>query len=203
MGADGVELDVRRTADATLIVHHDPHIEGFGLLVDHDFETIRAAHPEIPTVREALTACTGLLVNVEIKCLPWEPDPDTPNREVAHATVELIRELSNEVIISSFDLGAVDAVRAYAPEFPTAWLTAGKSVAEAAPIALVAGHQWLNPDRIQALHASPTAIADLKRQGLQLSVWTVDDPAEARMLADNGVAAIITNRPDVMLQALG
>ena len=202
MGADGVELDVRRARDATLIVHHDPHIEGFGLLRDHDFDAIRAAHPGIPTLRDALDACEGMLVNVEIKCLPWEPDPDTPARDVAHATVDLIRDVGANVIISSFDLGAVDAVRAYAPEFPTAWLTAGKAVAEAAPSALAAGHSWLNPDRIHALQVSPEAIAHLEREGLRLSVWTVDDPAEARILAESGVAAIITNQPDVLLDAL-
>jgi glycerophosphoryl diester phosphodiesterase len=202
MGADGVELDVRRAADSTLVVHHDSGIDGFGLLVDHDFDAIRAAHPEIPTLREALDECAGMLVNVEIKCLPWEPDSDTPTREVARATVDLVRELGANVIISSFDLGAVDAVRALAPEFPTAWLTHGQSVADGAHRALAAGHEWLNPDRTQALHASPELIADLKRQGLQLSVWTVDDPAEAKKLAANGVGSIITNKPDQILQAL-
>jgi glycerophosphoryl diester phosphodiesterase len=153
-------------------------------------------------VREALLACADMLVNVEIKCLPWEPDPDTAERDVAYATVDVIRELGTNVIISSFDLGAVDAVRAHAPEFPTAWLTHGQSVADGAHRALAAGHEWLNPDRTQALHASPELIADLKRQGLQLSVWTVDDPAEARKFAASGVGSIITNKPDQILQAL-
>lgn len=202
MGADGVELDVRRARDATLVVHHDPQIEDFGLIRDHDFDAIRAAYPEIPTVREALLACEGMLVNVEIKCLPWEPDPDTAEREVAYATVDVIRELGTNVIISSFDLGAVDAVRAYAPEFPTAWLTHGQSVADGARRALEAGHAWLNPDWCHALQASADEVADLKRQGLQLSVWTVDDPVAARTLVELGVAAIITNKPDVLLQAL-
>ena len=30
LGADGVELDVRRTADGALVVHHDPEIAGVG-----------------------------------------------------------------------------------------------------------------------------------------------------------------------------
>jgi glycerophosphoryl diester phosphodiesterase len=201
MGADGVELDVRRTANGTLVVHHDPHIEGFGLIRDFEFEQLRAAHPEVPTLREALVACAGMLVNVEIKCLPWEPDPDSGARPVAHATVDLIRELEADVIVSSFDLGSVDAVRAYAPDLPTAWLTSGQAVGESAHLARAAGHAWLNPDRVQAMHASPALIGDLERQGLRLSVWTVDDPHEARQLAANGVAAIITNEPDTILAA--
>jgi glycerophosphoryl diester phosphodiesterase len=34
LGADGVELDVRRTADGVLVVHHDAAVEPVGLLVD-------------------------------------------------------------------------------------------------------------------------------------------------------------------------
>ena len=36
LGADGVELDVRRTADGVLIVHHDPESTGVGLIVAAD-----------------------------------------------------------------------------------------------------------------------------------------------------------------------
>ena len=34
LGADGVELDVRRSADGVLIVHHDPEIAGVGALAE-------------------------------------------------------------------------------------------------------------------------------------------------------------------------
>src|SRR5262249_37627094 len=89
LGADGVELDVRRTADDVLLVHHDPEVDGFGVIVGSSFAELRAAHPALPTLAEALDACRGLLVNAEIKCLPWEPDPDTDGH-VARATVDAI-----------------------------------------------------------------------------------------------------------------
>ena len=38
----------------------------------------------LATLDEALDACAGLLVNVEMKCLPWESDPD-PDRELPKA----------------------------------------------------------------------------------------------------------------------
>ena len=34
LGADGVELDVRRTADGALVVHHDPSVDGVGALYE-------------------------------------------------------------------------------------------------------------------------------------------------------------------------
>src|SRR5947209_7355929 len=136
LGADGVELDVRRTADAQLVIHHDPNVDSVAIF-EQPFAALRNAYPDIPTLGEALEACAGMLVNVEIKCLPWEPDADTPDRAVVRAVVELVRGQSNvppaDVIVSSFDLGAVDASRTFAPEMATGWLTSGQDIAAVAP----------------------------------------------------------------------
>ena len=187
MGADGVELDARRTADGTLVVHHDPHREHFGLLREHTFTELRAVHPEVPTLTEALAACAGMVVNVEVKCLPWEPDADGGERRVVHAVADEVRAAGANVIVSSFDLGAVDACRAYAPELTTAWLTSGQELMGAAPLAARAGHRWLHPDRAMALRASPDVVAAVHDLGLLIDVWTVDDPEEARDLVARGV----------------
>ena len=207
LGADGVELDARRSADGWIVVHHDPAVLGFGLIAEHGFTALRAAHPEIPTLVEALEACAGMIVNVEIKCLPWEPDADT-DRVVVRSVAEIVRGAArsgapgSDVIVSSFDLGAVDASVAFAPEIPTAWLTSGQEIAAAAPVAIAHGHAWLNPDRVSALGASPAEIADAQRSGLRLNVWTVDEPREIAALAAVGVDAIITDVPDVALDVL-
>jgi glycerophosphoryl diester phosphodiesterase len=204
-GADGVELDARRTADGRLVVHHDPHIEGFGLIFASDYATLRAAHPDVATLVEALEECAGMIVNVEIKCLPWEPDADTPDRAVVRSVIETVRATSplTDIIISSFDLGSIDACREIAPELVTGWLTSGQEVADAARIASEHGHPWLNSDREAALRASADEIAAAQRLGLRVNVWTVDDPAEMVTLASAGVDAIITDVPDVARRALG
>jgi glycerophosphoryl diester phosphodiesterase len=207
LGADGVELDARRTADGVLVVHHDPAVEGLGLLVDVPFAKLRAAHPEIPTLAEALEACAGMLVNVEVKCLPWEPDADTEGRDVLHAVVELVLaeqyQPVSDVVVSSFDLGAVDACRAFAPAVATAWLTSGQDVAAAAAIAREHGHAWLHPDRGAALRASERDVDGAHAGGVRVNVWTVDEPDEIVRLATIGVDAIITDVPDVAADALG
>jgi glycerophosphoryl diester phosphodiesterase len=206
LGADGVELDARRTSDGWVVVHHDPHVVGFGLIVDHPYTELRAAHPEIPTLQEALDECFGMIVNVEIKCLPWEPDSDTPDRFVVRAVIELLRANASvsitDAIVSSFDLAAIDACHERAPELATAWLTSGQEISAAAPIALEHGHEWLNPDRDAALRAAPDDVAAARKSGVRVSVWTVDEPAEIATLAAVGVDAIITNVPDVAIAAL-
>ncbi len=206
LGADGVELDARRTSDGEVVVHHDPHVEGFGLIAAEPLATLRAAHPEIPLLAEALVTCAGMIVNVEIKCLPWEPDADAPDRVVVHAVVEVLRAnvsaASADVIVSSFDIGSIDACRAIAPEFATGWLTSGQEISSAAPLALAHGHAWLNPDRAFALRAGKAGIDEAHESGLRVSVWTVDAAADISALATAGADAIITNVPDVAVTTL-
>ena len=202
LGADGVELDVRRTADDVLVVHHDPEVEGLGLIAAHPLAALRAARTDVPTLVEALAACTGLLVNVEVKCLPWEPDADGPDHPVVRAVVEAVRAHAPDAIVSSFDLGAVDACRTFAPELTTAWLTSSQELATASAIASEHGHAWLHPDRGSALATRKDGIQAAHDQGVRVDVWTVDDPDEIRTLAAAGVDAIVTNVPDVALAAL-
>lgn len=202
LGADGVELDVRRTSDGVLVVHHDAEIDGFGLIAAAPFEALRAARPSVPTLTDALDATTDMLVNVEIKCLPWEQDAD-PEHHVAHQVVDLVRAAGTDVVLSSFDLGAVDACRSIAPELPTAWLTHGQDVMTAAAIAAERGHTWLHPDRATVMTSPVGATDACHMRGLRIDVWTVDDPAEVRQLAAAGADGLITNTPDVALAALG
>jgi glycerophosphoryl diester phosphodiesterase len=206
LGADGVELDVRRTLDGVLVVNHDPVVAGLGLLVEYPFEHVRRTVPHVATLEEAFDSLAGMIVNVEIKCFPTEPDAD-PERLVAHGVAELVarRNLYGDVIVSSFELDAIDVVHGLDARVATAWLTSGFEPKRALPIAAARGHAWLHPDRATML-ASDTAAADAVRaalaHGIRLNVWTVDDAEAITALASAGVDAIITNVPDVALAAL-
>ncbi len=202
LGADGVELDVRRTLDDVLVVHHDPAVDGFGLIAAHTFAAVRAARPDTPTLLEVLAECSQLLLNVEIKCLPWEPDADGAERPVVRAVAAAVRAHAPDAIVSSFDLDAVDACRVFAPEIATAWLTSGQDIATASAIAAAHGHPWLHPDCRAALTEPEAGIRAAHDRGVRVDVWTVDAPDEIRVLAAAGVDAIVTNVPDVALAAL-
>ena len=206
LGANGAELDVRRTADGVLVVHHDAAIAGVGAVFEMTFAALRAERPELATLDEALAALSGLVVNAEVKCLAWEPDADHDG-SVMRATLDMLQSHtasagSGAVVVSSFELVAVDRAREYAPGIATAWLTHGQPLAKTAPLVSQHGHRWLNPDVVSALAAGPAGIAAAHDAGLQVSVWTVDDPDDARALAAAGVDIIITNVPDVVIAAI-
>jgi glycerophosphoryl diester phosphodiesterase len=203
LGADGVELDVRRSADGVLTLNHDPDVQGGGAVARMTLAELRAARPDVATLDEALTECRGLVINVEVKCLRWEPDADTDGT-VMQATMDAVAAVGADstIIVSSFDLPAVDLAHEYAPHATTAWLTHGQEVAKVARIAADHGHEWLNPDVTSALAGGRDAIDAAHAAGLRVSVWTVDDPDHARALAAAGVDCIISNVPDVVIAAL-
>jgi glycerophosphoryl diester phosphodiesterase len=203
LGADGVELDVRRTADGVLVVHHDPAIDGGALIVAQPFEALRAAAPWVPTLPEALAALDGAFVNIEVKCLPWEPDPD-PDAVVMQGVAMLVEALGirDRVVVSSFDLGALGSLRALNAHIAAGWLTHGQSIEQAAEFAQLRGVPWIHPD-VATAAADPAATVRVARErGLRVDVWTVNDPAVAVALASAGVDALITDVPDQVLAAV-
>ena len=204
LGADGVELDVRRTADGVAVLSHDPALDGYGLVRERPFAQLRAARPDVPTLDEALAELSGLLVNIEMKCLPWDPDAD-PEGEVPQLVLSAIVAAGahETVIVSSFDLGALGAMRALDARVPTAWLTHRQEVAKAVPLAVQRGVAWLHPDRNAVFPDVDASVRLVHDAGLRVDVWTVNEPDDVRALAAAGADALITDVPDVALAALG
>jgi len=197
-GADGVELDVRRSADGDLVLHHDAALADGRVVV----ETPTAELPDaVPTLAAALDECAGLVVNVEIKNSPFETDHD-PDRTVADDVVALLRARGgrDRVLVSSFDLGTVDRVRTLYPSVPTAFLTFVDPVgAGAVTLAAERGHAAIHPHEATV----DAALVDLAHgAGLEVNVWTVDDPDRIRALAAAGVDGIVTNVPARAIEAL-
>jgi len=187
-GADGVELDVHRTADDVLVVRHDAETP-IGLLGESTAAELARALPDVPTLAAVLDVCRGRLVNVEIK----DPDP-----RAAEAVVDLLAARStgspDDVLVSSFDLATVDRVRELAPELPTGFLSFGLDPHAALVIALEHGHAAVHPDVWTLVNVDVemfvTRAHDL---GLRVNVWTVNDVAQVERLRDADVDAVITD----------
>ncbi len=201
-GADGVELDVRRTSDGRLALSHDDTLADGRVVV----ETAFADLPEhIAELGHALDVCAPLaVVNIEIKNWPDDKDFD-PTEQLAADVVALLRtrgELDDgRNLISCFHLPTVDRVHELAPDLPTAWLLglvedAGRLIdtaAERGHVAVHPHHDFVNDDFVARAHAT----------GLKVNTWTCDDPDRIRWLADIGADAVVTNVPDVALAAIG
>jgi len=193
MGADAVELDVRRTLDGVLVVHHDPHLDD-GRVICRTAAAQRPVH--IPLLADALDACAGMWVNLEIKNDPSEPDFD-PNEWVAEQTMALLHERGepDRWLMSSFRIETMDRCRAVAPHIRTAWLTS-RPPRDAVTTLVRRGHAGLHP---KVRHVSRELLEDCHAAGLFVNTWTCDDPVRMAELIEWGIDGICTNVPDVAL----
>lgn len=198
LGADMVELDVRRTRDDALVIHHDASLPDLGPIIDLARDSLPAW---LPTLEQAVEACAGMIVNIEVKSSRLDPDFDE-NRWVAEAVAQTVgeRTWADRVLVSSFDLVSVDRVLAVDRAIPTALLTLpGVDTHEAAATARDHGHRVLHPHDIAV---TSELVDHLHAEGMSVNVWTVDDPDRMRALVDMGVDGICTNVPDVLVAVL-
>lgn len=202
-GADGIELDVMRCATGEVVVFHDDDLSRLGgrptLVRDMPFDCLRQIDvgrgQKIPLLDEVLSALDGMLINIELKSAPtwtWRFQDDGLSQAVA----ELVRQhdLVARTIVSSFDPLLLLRFRRCAPEIATGLLFAHDQ-------ALPYRQGWASYlVRPRAVHPESQlvdahSVAAWRARGLGINVWTVDAPAELRLLAAYGVDAVITNRP--------
>lgn len=197
LGADAVEIDVRLTKDGVPVLLHD---ETLKRLWEQDRPLLALSAAEVrgltaggvPTLEEALAACDGSRVLLDL--------PGTPDVRAARRVVDVVRACgAQDRVYYCAGAPAMLAVRAADPaaEIALTWTT----LAPPRPGLLAAVRpRWLN----YRFGLVDRALAErVHRGGHLLSVWTPDTRRSMRRLMDCGVDAITTNRLDVLLATRG
>jgi glycerophosphoryl diester phosphodiesterase len=217
-GADSVEGDFRLTRDGAVVAMHDDSLlrtTGVDrLLRDCSLADLREleagswkdaqfAGEPIPTL-EALLALTpsGNRFYVEVKC----------GQEIAPALKEVVgnSDLSpDQIIFISLDLPVIAAIKRQISDCPAYWVVDFKrqSDGELFPtvdemLRLAETHGLDGMDLSAKGPLDGEMIRRLRQAGLDVCVWTVDDPLNARRLIEMGVRGVTTNRPGWLRQQL-
>ena len=190
LGADGVELDVHATADGALFVHHDETIDGVHHIAHTRAERIRglrlANGEPVPTLADALAACGGLRVFVEVKSLA--PAHDDRLLETLDAGPN-----PPGYAVHGFDHRIVRRLAERRPALPCGVLNVSYLVKPLAALddararALWQEHRLVDAELVAQVHGA----------GGVVYAWTVDDPERMRRLLSLGVDALCTNTPDL------
>ncbi|MEV7725602.1 glycerophosphodiester phosphodiesterase [Streptomyces sp. NPDC087917] len=214
-GADGLECDVRLTADGRLVCVHDRRVErtsdGRGAVSAMTYEELAAldfgawkgpAHAGSRVLlfeellREALDAPRPVALAVETK---------HPSRAGGRLEAELVRTLrehgladgrSGLVEVMSFSRTALNRMHRLAPGLPAVHLVERRLRPVRPPYATHAG------PGIDLVRRDPGLVARLRAKGLGVRVWTVDEPEDVELCLRLGVDAIITNRPRDVRESL-
>lgn len=211
-GADGIELDVRLAADGEVVVFHDEtlqRITGVPGRVNRrtlaELKSLDAGvhfSPEfrgerIPTLREVFSSLDSRLV-YDIELTDYH-DLFGP---LAERVVRLVKEfrLEERVLVTSFNPAALRAVRRIAPEFVCGLIafSGWKGALQRSLIGRMVTRQMIVPhhsdvDREYLLRE--------RRRQRKVITWTVNSPEEVRRLAEWRIDGIITDRPDLAVQA--
>jgi len=197
-GADGVELDVRRSADGALVVLHDAELTGLGPVCDL---RVRELPNDVALLGEAMEVLESLVVNVEIKNAADEPGFD-PTGSLSHDVVALLQDRGDleRVVVSSFDLPTLDAVRQASATVATGWLLGyaaepGTLVEIAVDHDVGALHPWVltvDAEGVTAAHAA----------GLEVATWTVNARQDLERMARLGVDTVITDDVPLALEVI-
>lgn len=205
MQACGIELDVHLSADGELIVAHDETVDrcssGTGRIIDMTLKELKQLDfsnhvkgyrgVKVPTLEEvyALIKPTGLVVNVELKSGVVVYD----GLEKKCADLAAAVGMRDRVFYSSFNHYSLMLMKAADPD------------ARVAPLyqeALIAPWQYAKQIGAQAIHpyyptmATPGMMQGLAEYGILCNPWTVDDEKMLLWMAQLGVNAVITNKPD-------
>lgn len=210
LGADGFEFDVQVTRDGVPVVIHDEWLDrttnGKGWVFQHTFEEVRRLDagssfgPEfkgekIPTLEEVIAAFgERMFLNIELKNSYF----DMPGLE--EKTIELVRRYGVEqnVIVSSFHHGSMQRFRQLAPDIRTGLLY------DCYIVDVVEYAKKLGASALHPLFAGvkPEVVAAAKANGLEINVWTVNEPDHMRLVLAAGVDSVITNHPDRLREML-
>jgi len=199
-GADGLELDVHASKDGRVVVVHDETLDRTTRLrgpVRH-YTADELAAAGVPELRTVLDTFRDVRVIVEMKV-------NAP--AFGCLVVDALRRAGavDRVCVGAFRRAVLRAVRDEEPALATS--------AAREEVRLALYRSWLRwpvmhttyagyqiPERSGATRVvSPRFVADARRAGLGVQVWTVNDETTARRLLAWGVDALITDRPDLMV----
>src|SRR5580704_13083449 len=208
LGADAVELDVRRTADGVLVVHHNASRRGVPLTLLTYSALVPLSRHEPPRLDTVLDLCAGrIALDIEVK------EPGYEAEVVEEASRRFPRD---RLLYTSFEEPVVSTIKRLDPDARCGLLLGpGRlrsrtqryealpfDLAERCGADLLAVHQWLAPIRDRSRRLPGTGLlAEAQARGFPLMVWTVDGPQRLRSyLADGRVAGIITDLPGLAVE---
>nr|WP_240188425.1 glycerophosphodiester phosphodiesterase [Nakamurella flavida] len=204
-----LETDVHATADGVLVAFHDPSLDRVtdtsGRIADLTWEQVAAARvggrDPIPRLVDLLDAFPDARFTVDAKADP-AVDP----------LLDLLRgtTAADRICVGSFSDRRLERLRRAAPAAVVTSLAPRQVLALVT--ASVTGRAHRAPDRAVAAQVPMRSglvpvvtgrfVQTAHAAGLEVHVWTVDDPAQMRRLLDLGVDGIMTDRPDLLRDVL-
>jgi glycerophosphoryl diester phosphodiesterase len=205
MGYRYVETDVHATIDGVVVAFHDATTDR---LLGHpgrvrdlrwaDLSTLRVGGAAaVPRLEETLEAWPNVRFNIDMK-----------DDRAVDPTVEVVRRAAaaDRVLLASFSdprlhrarraLGDAVCTSMGTREVARLWLASRVGRPVRVPATVVAAQVPVRHGRVRVVDRR--FVRHAHRVGLQVHVWTIDDPDQMNHLLDLGVDGIMTDRIEVL-----
>lgn len=211
-GATYIETDCRVTADGVVVLFHDETLERvagdrrpIAEVRTAELAELFADHGGLLTVADALESFPRARFNIDVK-----------TDAAAEPIGALVARHTSRVLLTSFSDArrrrAVDAVRRAGAAHPPA--TSGgrntvlalriRSALRLSPAGVLRGIDAVQiPVRFGGIGVfTPSLVRAAHRCGVEVHVWTVNEPNEMHALVAAGADGIVTDRADVAIKTL-
>ena len=206
-GARHLEIDLRLSADDRLVVVHDTTLKRTageaGKVADRTAAELskldaRADGPPWPNKRGTGIPTMSALYRAVPEIKHWQLELKHLGRRrnalLAETTAEWIREHQPSAVVTSSEPDLIYAVKQLLPEQATGFVsttTAPETMLEACDCEYLIAHWKTLSNR--------SLIRRLKRRGIHISAWTVNDASVIEQLFRSGVDSVITDYPSMAL----
>lgn len=193
-GCHASEFDVWSTADGTLVINHDPMINGINI-EKSDYDAIREQllpnGERIPTLREYLQAAKSL--DIRLICELKTHDSRQLERQAVKKILSLIKEygLEDRTEYITFSTDAFRDLIKLAPKDTDVYYLSGDFIPEQIKEMRGRGIDYY----LGTLRKHPEWIERAHSLGLLVNVWTVDRPEDMQWCIVHGIDFITTNEP--------
>lgn len=208
---DWIEFDVQLSLDDQWVVMHDDTLNrtttGRGLVsrwTSYDLNELDAGlwfkppfpGEKIPTLLGTLQLAKTLNLFCDIEIKNAETDPSKYSELFAGFLTTSPSFLSTNILVTSFNLECLIQLRKLMPE-----LLIGFNVEQfdSETIAICQKHKFANINcNVKKITRNDLVAA--KQANIPVFLYTVNDSVTAKLWLDNGVAALFTDRPDLLME---
>ncbi len=208
LGADGIECDVRLTADRVPIIFHwfyfDVTTTLHGAPFDYTFDQLRSAdiyskggnraeRIRIPTLRDVLDTVGGKIgLEIEIK------GPEPESAQTVGDVLDKFKYLWETIEITSYEPMLLWHIQQRCPGlatdllFPRSedWMREDVVTYLAIPRARLARARAVN---LHPTQLSPNSVSAIREHGIQVHAWDVNDLESLELAIDLGIPRICTD----------
>lgn len=201
IGCYASELDVWMTPDSVLIVNHDPTINGIEIQRTPSAEVLKqklANGETVPTLEQYLKAATGLKTRLVLELKTH--DSRKQEKAAVLKSIKLVKKygLQDRTDYIVFSNQAFKDFIKHAPKGSNVYYLNGDYVPAQVKFLKGRGIDY----SLKVMKQHPEWIKGCHDKGLEVNVWTVNDPDDMKWCIEQGVDYITTNEPELLQQLL-